>query len=98
MSLLHFVAWQVRGSVNFKINKIEGTPILKLAIGKKLKVKKNLSIKFFIPQNSSFTKIRHSTREFSSLFQYSDKSVACTETKDTSAESLGSQLFGARRT
>ena len=45
------------------LNKIEGTPILKLAIGKKLKVKKicPLSQKFFIPKNSSFTKIRHST-------------------------------------
>ena len=31
----------------------------------------------------------------SSFFQYSDRTVACTETNDTSAESLGSQLFGA---
>ena len=33
----------------------------------------------------------------SSFFQYSDRTVACTEINDISAESLGSQLFGARR-
>ena len=40
----------------------------------------------------------HFEKKFSSLFQYSDRTVASTETNDTSAESLGSQLFGARRT
>ena len=34
----------------------------------------------------------------SSFFQYSDRTVASTETNDTSAESLWSQLFGGRRT
>ena len=36
-------------------------------------------------------------KKFSSLFQYSDRTVASTETNNTSAESLGSQLFGARK-
>ena len=30
----------------------------------------------------------------SNFFQYSDRTLACIETNDTSAESLGSQLFG----
>ena len=33
----------------------------------------------------------------SSLFQFSEDTIASTETNDTSAESLGSQLFGARQ-
>ena len=33
----------------------------------------------------------------SSFFQYSDRTIASTETNDTSAESSWSQLFGARR-
>ena len=37
-------------------------------------------------------------KKFSSFYQYSDRTVASTETNDTSAESLGSQLLGDRRT
>ena len=34
----------------------------------------------------------------SSLFQYSESTIASTEINNTSAESMGSQLFGTRRT
>ena len=39
----------------------------------------------------------HFEKKISSLFQYSDRTVASTETNDTSAESLGSQLFLDRK-
>ena len=43
-------------------------------------------------------KLYHFEKKISSLFQYSDRTVASTETIITSAESSWSLLFGARKT
>ena len=43
-------------------------------------------------------KIASFWKKISSLFKYSERTVACTVTNDTSAESSVSQLLGARQT
>ena len=58
------------------------------------KARGNIFLKWYYFEE--IVKIVSFWKKISSLFQYSDRTVASTETNNTSAESLGSQLFGAR--
>jgi hypothetical protein len=60
------------------------------------KARRNIFFKWYFFEE--IVKIVSFWKKFSSLFQYSERTVASTETNDTSAESSRSQLFGARRT
>ena len=59
------------------------------------KARGNIFLKWYYLEE--IVKIVSFWKKFSSLFQYSDRTVASTETNNTSAESLGSQLFGTRK-
>ena len=60
------------------------------------KARGNIFLKWYYLEE--IVKIVSYWKKKSSLFQYSDRTVASAETNDTSAECLGSELFGARRT
>ena len=66
------------------------------SVRKLKKARGNIFLKWYYLEE--IVKIVSFWKKFSSLFQCSDRTIAITETNDTSAKRMGSQLFGARRT